>query len=130
MIGRYQLSRRPVRPLTCFRDAVGTGERTDNGGMRDLGSRKPRWSDPRGIFIRLSPGGTTGSALSAGLGSLDAVFNPAAARAREEWDQQHERVVPVPSPGDRILDEGVIVIEVPRRDRRGRQPAQPVRETT
>ena len=62
--------------------------------------------------MRLSPGGSAGAALSAGLGSIDAVFNPAAARAREELDQQHERVVPVPSPGDRILDDGVIVIEV------------------
>lgn len=60
--------------------------------------------------MRLSSGGSAGAALSAGLGSIDAVFNPAAARAREELDQQHERVVPVPSPGDRILDDGVIVI--------------------
>lgn len=98
--------------------------------MRDLDSRTPRGRGPRGIFIRLSPGGTTGSALSAGLGSLDAVFNPAAARAREELDQQHERVVPTPSPGDRILDEGVIVIPVPHGARGVRQSDQPVRETT
>ena len=74
---------------------------------------EPDAADKRGIFIRLSPGGSAGSALSAGLGSLDAVFNPAAARAREELDQQHERVLPAPSPGDRILDEGVVVIEHP-----------------
>ena len=71
----------------------------------------------RGIFMRLSPCGGTGAALSAGLGWLDAVFNPAAARAREELDQQHERVIPAPSPGDRMLDEGVMVIEVPAGER-------------
>lgn len=69
----------------------------------------------RGIFIGLSAGsGSAGGALSGGLSALDAVFNPGAARAREELDQQHERVVPAPSPGDRMLDEGVIVIEGPR----------------
>ena len=70
----------------------------------------------RGIFIGLSAGaGSAGGALSGGLSALDAVFNPAAARAREELDQQHERVVPAPSPGDRMLEDGVMVIEVPRR---------------
>ena len=68
----------------------------------------------RGIFIGLSAGaGSAGGALSGGLSALDAVFNPGAARAREELDQQHERVLPAPSPGDRMLDEGVIVIEQP-----------------
>ena len=68
----------------------------------------------RGIFIGLSAGsGSAGGALSGGLSALDAVFNPGAARAREELDQQHERVVPTPSPGDRMLDDGVIVIERP-----------------
>ena len=68
----------------------------------------------RGIFIGLSAGpGTAGGALSRGVSALDAVFNPGAARAREELDQQHERVMPTPSPGDRILDDGVIVIDLP-----------------
>lgn len=68
----------------------------------------------RGIFIGLSAGsGSAGGALSGGMSALDAVFNPGAARAREELDQQHERVMPAPSPGDRMLDEGVIVIEQP-----------------
>jgi hypothetical protein len=70
----------------------------------------------RGIFIGLSAGsGSAGGALSGGMSALDAVFNPGAARAREELDQQHERVMPAPSPGDRMLDEGVIVIEPPER---------------
>jgi len=68
----------------------------------------------RGIFIGLAAGpGAAGGALSGGLSALDAVFNPAAARAREELDQQHERVMPTPSPGDRMLDDGVIVIDLP-----------------
>lgn len=68
----------------------------------------------RGIFIGLSAGpGSGGGVLSGGVSALDAVFNPAAARAREELDQQHERVMPTPSPGDRMLDDGVIVIDLP-----------------
>jgi hypothetical protein len=68
----------------------------------------------RGIFIGLSAGaGGAGGALSGGLAAMDAVFNPGAARAREELEQQHERVVPAPSPGDRMLDEGVVVIDAP-----------------
>lgn len=71
-------------------------------------------SPKRGIFIGLSAGaGSAGGALSGSLGALDAVFSPGAARAREELDQQHERVVPTPSPGDRMLEDGVIVIERP-----------------
>ena len=66
----------------------------------------------RGIFIGLAAGaGSAGGALSGGLSALDAVFNPGAARAREELDQQHERVLLTPSPGDRMIDEGVIVID-------------------
>ncbi|MBI1351208.1 MAG: hypothetical protein GC156_08820 [Actinomycetales bacterium] len=70
--------------------------------------------EPRtGIFIGLSAGaGSAGAALSAGMGAFEAFVNPAAARAREELEQQHERVIPTPSPGDRLLEDGVIVIEV------------------
>ena len=65
-----------------------------------------------GIFIGLSSGagGSAGGALSGGFSALDEVFNPAAARARDEWARQHEAVIPTPSPGDRMLDEGRIVI--------------------
>lgn len=87
--------------------------------MADLDPSPGPDGEHRGIFMRLSPGGAAGSALSAGLGPVDAVFNPGAARAREELDHQHERVMPTPSPGDRMLDEGVIVIEVPTDESRG-----------
>jgi hypothetical protein len=54
-------------------------------------------------------------ARSAGsvLGVFEEVFSPGAHRAREELDRQHEQVVPTPSPGDRLLDEGVVVISLP-----------------
>ena len=51
--------------------------------------------------------------LGAALGALDEFFDPGAARAREIIDEQHERIVPVPSPGDRLLKEGRVVIELP-----------------
>lgn len=77
----------------------------------------------RGIFIGLSAGaGGAGNALSGGLSALDAVFNPGAARAREELEQQHERVVSTPSPGDRMLDDGVFVVQAPRPDPDVRHP--------
>ncbi len=59
------------------------------------------------VFIRMQG---EGSVSAAAIGALDAVFNPAAARAREDRDAQNERVVAVPSPGDRLLADGVIVI--------------------
>ncbi|MHB1066799.1 MAG: hypothetical protein ACYC2Z_05145 [Candidatus Nanopelagicales bacterium] len=67
------------------------------------------------VFIRLaaSSGGSAGSAMSAGMAALDVFVNPAAARAREELDRQHEQVIPTPSPGDRMLDEGRITIVLP-----------------
>jgi len=60
-------------------------------------------------WLRRGGAGTAGPAL----GVFDEVFNPGAYRARQELERQHEQVVPTPSPGDRILDEGVIVIPRP-----------------
>lgn len=51
--------------------------------------------------------------MGAVFGAMDGFFNPGAARAREIIDEQHERIMPTPSPGDRILREGRIVIELP-----------------
>jgi hypothetical protein len=65
------------------------------------------------VFIRMQKGRAGGSpSMGAAIGALDAVFNPGAARAREEIDAQHERVIPTPSPGDRLLRDGRIVITV------------------
>lgn len=60
-------------------------------------------------WLRGSMGGSA-SALSGVIGALEEFYNPAAARAREELKEQHERVIPAPSPGDKLLDEGKVVI--------------------
>jgi hypothetical protein len=65
------------------------------------------------VFIRLAEGsGSAGAALGTGMTAVDAFVNPAAARAREELQHQNERVIPAPSPGDRLLREGRIIITV------------------
>lgn len=48
-----------------------------------------------------------------GMGSaLDAVWRPSAEDALAEWEAQVEMPALAPSPGDRALDEGRIVIEL------------------
>ena len=56
------------------------------------------------------------SSMSAAIGALDEVLNPGAARARELVADEHERVVATPSPGDKLLAEGRIVIPRPTTD--------------
>ena len=67
-------------------------------------------------MLRWLRGTMSGSAagMNAMIGALDGFFNPAAARAREELKEQHERVVPIPSPGDKLLREGKVVIRRPK----------------
>ena len=60
-------------------------------------------------WLRGSMGGSA-AGMNAMIGALDSFFNPAAARARKELEEQHERVVPIPSPGDKLLAEGKVVI--------------------
>lgn len=49
------------------------------------------------MFIRLRKGiSASQPSMSAAFGALDAVLNPAAARAREELEAQHEKVVSPP----------------------------------
>ena len=60
-------------------------------------------------WLRGTMGGSA-AGMNAMIGALDSFFNPAAARARKELEEQHERVVPIPSPGDRLLKEGKVVI--------------------
>ncbi len=66
-------------------------------------------------MLRWLRGSMRGSAagMNAMIGALDTFFNPAAARARQELKEQHERVVPIPSPGDKLLTEGKAVIRRP-----------------
>jgi hypothetical protein len=48
-----------------------------------------------------------------GLGSaLDAVWRPSAEDAHAQWEAQVELPAPAPSPGDKGLDEGRIIIEL------------------
>lgn len=47
------------------------------------------------------------------LGPIEEVFAPGAAQARELLEEQSERVVAVPSPGDRLLDEGMVDLREP-----------------
>jgi hypothetical protein len=53
------------------------------------------------------------TSMSAALGALDEIFNPGAARSHEELKEHHERVIPTPSPGDRMLTEGRVRIRKP-----------------
>jgi hypothetical protein len=50
------------------------------------------------------------ASMSGVVGAFEELFNPGAARGRQELQEQHERVIPVPSPGDKLLDEGKVVI--------------------
>lgn len=63
-----------------------------------------------GFLARLRAGaGTAGPSFAV----FDEVFHPAAQRAREELEHQNQLCVPTPSPGDRMLEEGVFVLRVP-----------------
>ena len=66
------------------------------------------------VFIRIQKGAAgSAPAMAAGLGALEEVLSPSASRARELLEADHERVVAAPSPGDRLLDDGVVVIPSP-----------------
>jgi hypothetical protein len=58
-------------------------------------------------------GGRTSATSASMLGVFDEVFNPAAHRARQELEHENQRVIATPSPGDRLLDTGIL--EVPPR---------------
>jgi hypothetical protein len=73
-------------------------------------------------WLRGTMGGSA-AGMNAMIGALDSFFNPAAARARKELEEQHERVVPIPSPGDKLLAEGKVVI--PRSPKAQPPTAQP-----
>ena len=61
--------------------------------------------DGRGRWEKRISGGGLGSAL-------DAVWRPSAEDAHAQWEAQVEMPAPAPSPGDKGLDEGRIVIEL------------------
>ena len=47
------------------------------------------------------------------MGVLDSVWQPGHVKAREDLDGRHERAQEAPSPGDRLLDSGRLVVERP-----------------
>ncbi len=56
--------------------------------------------------------GEAAPGMATTLGALDAFVNPGAERARALLKHENERVLPTPSPGDRLLHENRIVIRV------------------
>ena len=58
-------------------------------------------------------------ALSAGLSAIDDVFHPNARHAHELAEAEHTRVVRQPLPGDRLLDDGVLVMQPPQPEPEG-----------
>lgn len=60
--------------------------------------------------------GAHSKGMGAALAAIDEVLSPGAAKAREQMKGDHERVIPVPSPGDDALKRGAIVIRVPKPD--------------
>ncbi len=63
-------------------------------------------------WMRRSMGESRGG-MGAVFGALDGVFNPGAARARESLEADNQRVVQKPSPGDKLLSDGKVVIQLP-----------------
>ena len=64
-----------------------------------------------GRFYRHLRGRRARGGMGAVLGGLDELFHPDAARARERIERDHSLVMPMPTPGDRMLDEGRVVID-------------------
>jgi hypothetical protein len=60
-------------------------------------------------WLRKGIGGSAGG-MGGAIGVIDEVFNPGAARAREEMAREHEMALPAPTPGDRLLTEGRLTI--------------------
>jgi hypothetical protein len=64
-------------------------------------------------WMRRSMGGKGRGGMGSVLGAMDDVFNPGAASARETLQAENQRVVTKPSPGDKLLKDGKVVIQQP-----------------
>ncbi|MDO8732998.1 MAG: hypothetical protein Q7L55_10590 [Actinomycetota bacterium] len=64
-------------------------------------------------WMRKTVGGSQPGASST-LSALEEIFAPAAAKARLDLESRHERAIPNPSPGDRLLSDRLLVIKVPK----------------
>ncbi|MHB0928218.1 MAG: hypothetical protein ACYC3W_04740 [Candidatus Nanopelagicales bacterium] len=67
-----------------------------------------------GWFQKAMKENTSKGSMTSAMGAIDDVFNPAAARAREQLEAQHEAVQPMPSPGDDVLKHGRITLKRPK----------------
>ena len=63
-------------------------------------------------WMRKTMGGAD-EAGSASIGALEGIFAPIAAKARLDLESRREQVLPIPSPGDRLLADRVLVIRKP-----------------
>lgn len=68
------------------------------------------------VRLQRSLGRRSRGGMGAVLGGLDEVFHPGAARGRELLDRQHSMVMPMPSPGDKLLDDGLLLVTPPDDD--------------
>ena len=48
--------------------------------------------------------------MGSAMGVFEEVFHPGAREARELMEAPHEQVLPAPTPGDRLYDDGHVVI--------------------
>ena len=62
-------------------------------------------------WMRKTMGGSQPGASST-LSALEEVFAPAAAKARLDLESRNERAIPIPSPGDKLLTDRVLVVKV------------------
>jgi hypothetical protein len=68
-----------------------------------------------------SHGGSAGAVFSV----LDMIYNPGGARARDLLEEHHEHVVAKPTPGDKLLADGCVVVRLKQRDARTGEPTEP-----
>lgn len=61
-------------------------------------------------WLRRGLGRTGQGSLGALLNGADEIFHGTALRAREDLQAQHNLSIPAPSPGDRLLEDGVIEV--------------------
>ena len=74
-------------------------------------------------WMRLVLGHRGRGGMGAILNGVDEMWHPGAVRSREDLDLQHQQAVPVPSPGDRLLEDGRITLRRPDDADEGPSPA-------
>jgi len=64
-------------------------------------------------WMRRHLGGKGRGAFGAMLNGADEMWHATAMRGREELELQHQFTAPAPSPGDRLIEEGHLVVPGP-----------------